>query len=90
MAMGTLDSDEDPGFDTDSHGWDLFPMTGLSIASLAAAQALAEYVAIAGRGALGKIQGMVSQTSNWIDSHTDLVWVAVALLVLFWWLTRRK
>jgi hypothetical protein len=65
-------------------------MTRISLASLAAAQAFAEYVAIAGRGALGKVRSMVSETSRWIDSHTELFWVAVALFVLLWWLTRKR
>lgn len=65
-------------------------MTRPTEASLVAAQAFAEYVAIAGRGALGKIRTMASGITHWIDTQPGLIWGVVALVLLLLWLTRKR
>jgi hypothetical protein len=74
-----------------AHGEEgIFLMTTTAVATAATTQAAAEYVAIAGRSALGKIQGMAGQVTNWIDREPGLAWAVAGGVLLLFWITRKR
>jgi hypothetical protein len=68
----------------------IFLMTRIATAHAVATQAAAEYVAIAGRSALGKVQVMAGQVTNWIDTQPGLAWSVAGVILLLFWITRKR
>ena len=65
-------------------------MTRTAVVTAATTQAAAEDVAIAGRRALGKIQGMAGPVTNWLDREPGLAWAVAGVVLLLFWITRKR